>query len=290
MKKNLLELSVEEFTRVLLDFEETHHVEMKSIDPETGELRKDEIVGTYEQIEDACFGFDSLYEQVKEKLFDYNMDLTKLDIYNYLEHQTSNFMKDKVKIVLWEMKCIYDDYCEVVNEEARLEYLEKGWDIPQRTRHNEKLSKDVTSTDYMQMRCKLYPLRESSYFYAIKLLRKKMDDGDVQLHPKVNNNPELLKLFRNNKSNLSFFLQRCDENNKNNLLVYEVQAVMMAKIVTFSNSEADRTRYNLMRTYLCELGYSVGDDKGSAWNQCMNTQHKTKIPSIAKIYKDHCKV
>ena len=290
MKKNLLELSVEEFTRVLLDFEELHHIEMKSFDPATGELRKDEIVGTYEQIEDACFGFDSLCEQVKEKLFDYNMVLTELDIYNYLEHQTSNFVKDKVKIVLWEMKCVYDDYCKVVDEEAKQKYLEESWEIPQRVRYIEKLGKDVTSTDYMQMRNKLYPFRESSYFYAIKLLRKKADDGDVQLHPKVNKNPELLKLFRNNKSNLSFFLQRCDEHNKNNLLVYEVQAVIMAKIVTFKNSEEDRTRYTLMRTYLCELGYSVGDKEGSAWNQCMNNPHKTKIPSIAKIYEDHCKV
>lgn len=196
MKKKLLELSVEEFTRVLLDFEETHHVEMKSIDPETGELRKDEIVGTYEQIEDACFGFDSLYEQVKEKLFDYNMVLTKLDIYNYLEHQTSNFMKDKVKIVLWEMCSVYNDYCKVVNEEVRREYLEKGWDIPQRTRHNEKLGKDMISTDYMQMRCKLYPLRESSYFYAIKLLRKQFDDEkQIRSIPRELSTPEAKKYF-----------------------------------------------------------------------------------------------
>lgn len=58
--------------------------------------------------------------------FDYDMQLNRLDIYNYLEHITSNFHEERIRIVLNEMDCFYNMvYLEDIDSDVQEQYIEK---------------------------------------------------------------------------------------------------------------------------------------------------------------------
>lgn len=111
MKKQLFDLTIEEFTSVLLDYQPTLELSFCCYDEKVNFINKqitdgeDEEVtvrGTYSDFYNA-FLKEPCNNGVKEAVkgfldshFDYDMQLNRLDIYNYLEHITSNFHEEKL--------------------------------------------------------------------------------------------------------------------------------------------------------------------------------------------------
>lgn len=196
MKKQLFDLTIEEFTSVLLDYQPTLELSVCCYDEKGNFINKqitdgeDEEVtvrGTYSDFYNA-FLKEPCNNGVKEAVkgfldshFDYDMQLNRLDIYNYLEHITSNFHEEKVRIVLNEMDCFYlMVYLEDIDSDVENQYIEKGWEIPTVTRKNRINGQEYTCTDYETMREKIYPCRGFMYHNAIGLLKKSCNQMNLQ--------------------------------------------------------------------------------------------------------------
>ena len=194
MKKQLFDLTIEEFTSVLLDYQPTLELSVCCYDEKGNFINKqitdgeDEEVtvrGTYSDFYNA-FLKEPCNNGVKEAVkgfldshFDYDMQLNRLDIYNYLEHITSNFHEEKVRIVLNEMDCFYlMVYLEDIDSDVENQYIEKGWEIPTVTRKNRINGQEYTCTDYATLREKIYPCRGFMYHNAIGLLKKKLQSDE----------------------------------------------------------------------------------------------------------------
>lgn len=181
MKKKLYELTIEEFTRLLLDYEEEYTLTLKSYYNDS----KDEhtLVGTYEQLCDATIAHPQLHQQIEDTLFDYRLTLNELDIYNYLEFTTKNFNTDRVKIVLDEMECFYLlTYTEDIDSKVVDYYIQENIDIPYLAKQDYTTNKGKhftreknTIPNYSKMRDVVYPFREYSYHKAIHLLKSKIE-------------------------------------------------------------------------------------------------------------------
>lgn len=120
MRKKLSELTLEEFVRLLCEAEKVYEFEFKvyPIDKDKGFVYK----GKYEQMCDFLKSVladnpddestKGALEKLESDFFDYNLQLTKLDIYDYLEEKTKGFQADRCKILLDDMelqKFIIDD-------------------------------------------------------------------------------------------------------------------------------------------------------------------------------------
>lgn len=200
MKKQLFDLTIEEFTSVLLDYQPTLDLSFCCYDEKGNFINKqitdgeDEEVtvrGTYSDFYNA-FLKEPCNNGVKEAVkgfldshFDYDMQLNRLDIYNYLEHITSNFHEERVRIVLNEMDCFYNMvYLEDIDSEVQKQYIEKGWKIPTIEIRLNKIGakiegkETVTVPDYKTMREKIYPCRGFMYHNAIGLLKRKLQSDE----------------------------------------------------------------------------------------------------------------
>lgn len=116
MKKDMADLSLEEFVRVICNMEKVYTLEMKlyPLDPND---EKDVIMGTYSQLYDTLMEVlgrypDNTYaqhciEQVEENLFDYKLAFSELDIYNYLDEKTKGFQKERCLIFLGDLKMFH---------------------------------------------------------------------------------------------------------------------------------------------------------------------------------------
>ena len=184
MKKQLFDLTIEEFTRLLLEYPERIELQINKYE-ENGTRKGEEadiLVGTYEELNNLAEDFAPNHpvrismQNILNALFDYNMQLNRIDIYNYLEHITSNFNAERVRIVLNEMDCFYlMTYLEYIDEEVQNKYIENGWDFPLREVDFSKIGKGICSvTDYKAMRENIYPCREFMYHTAISLLKRKL--------------------------------------------------------------------------------------------------------------------
>lgn len=194
MKKQLFDLTIEEFTSVLLDYQPTLELSFCCYDEKgnfinkqitDGEDEEVTVQGTYSDFYNA-FLKEPCNNGVKEAVkgfldshFDYNMQLNRLDIYNYLEHTTSNFHEERVRIVLNEMDCFYHMvYLEDIDSDVQNQYIEKGWGIPNVTRKDRINGQEYTCTDYETMREKIYPCRGFMYHNAIGLLKRKLQSDE----------------------------------------------------------------------------------------------------------------
>lgn len=193
MKKQLFDLTIEEFTRLLLDYPKQFKLQMNAYKEDGSRMERepDFIVGSYEELNSFAENYApnhpirTLMQNALNTLFDYNMGLNMLDIYNYLEHATSHFQKERIYIVLEEMECFYFmDYIENINADVLNQYIEKGWKIPRiEIKLNKKAAeiegKEVAiDTDYGAMRGWIYPFREYMYYQAIGLLKSKMQSEE----------------------------------------------------------------------------------------------------------------
>lgn len=112
----MVDLSLEEFVRVICNMEQVYTLEMKMypLDPND---ENDVIMGTYSQLYDTLMdvlGYcpDNTYaqhciEQLKENLFDYKLEFTELDIYDYLDEKTKGFQKERCLIFLRDLKMLH---------------------------------------------------------------------------------------------------------------------------------------------------------------------------------------
>lgn len=127
MKKSLFELTIEEFTRVICDCPERYSVNNRYVD-DNGNLHNDEIEGTYEEIIDEAIRKDDkeLLEFAEKELFDYDIQIGDLEIYDYLERKTDKFEGMKLRIVERMIEDCLDDI-----EYDRRDYVDKmieeGW-------------------------------------------------------------------------------------------------------------------------------------------------------------------
>lgn len=192
MKKQLFDLTIEEFTRVLLEYPEEIHLPVKTYDEEGKKIKDDEITGTYEEISNHLdeFSLNDPYRKAIERElsieFDYNMRINDLDIYNYLNHITYQFQQERIKIVLNEMDCIYMmDYCENIDAEVVEKYEDLDLEIPTKEITIPKLGnreemETRTVTNLAAMREYVYPCREFAYSKAISLLRRKISSQQIK--------------------------------------------------------------------------------------------------------------
>ena len=196
MKKQLFDLTIEEFTSVLLDYQPTLELSFCCYDEKGNFINKqisdgeDEEVtvrGTYSDFYNAFLkepcnnGVKEVIKEFLDSHFDYDMQLNRLDIYNYLEHITSNFHEERVRIVLNEMDCFYNMvYLEDIDSNVQKQYIEKGWEIPTIEIIGAKTEgkEVVTVPNYNVMREKIYPCRGFMYYNAIGLLKRKLQSDE----------------------------------------------------------------------------------------------------------------
>lgn len=175
MKKDLYELTLEEFTRILLDYEKVYELNLNSYD-QNGNKEQDTLKGTYSQLYDVSITFKDLHKRIIDLLFDYDIVINDLDIYNYLERKTNGFGEERVKIVLSEMDLFYNmTYIENIDVEVENEYIKRGEKRPLIKVADSKFG-DSTMPDYKKMREHVFPCREWQYAKAIFLLKGKLND------------------------------------------------------------------------------------------------------------------
>jgi hypothetical protein len=172
MEKELFKLSIEEFTRLLLDYEKVYEMELKSY-KEDGKTDVDTIKGTYSQLYDITMGYKDFHQNIINKLFDYNMQLSNLDVYNYLDYITNNFQKERVRIVINEMEVFYEmEYCEDIDNQVLDVYHKNGWEVP--TMQCEIRNNIEITPLYEKMREKVFPFRDYLFRRTLSLLYSKI--------------------------------------------------------------------------------------------------------------------
>lgn len=238
MKKQLFDLTIEEFTRILLDYPERLEFQINEFDENGKKTEKepDTLVGTYKELNRIAEDFapdNPVRTSIQRALsthFDYDMQLNKLDIYNYLEHITSNFHEERVRIVLNEMDCFYQMvYLEDIDSDVQKQYIEKGWEIPTIEINLNKIGakiegkEAVTVPDYKAMREKIYLCRGFMYHNAIGLLKRKLQSDEptspIYFTTKKGEKTDFIRII-NAMYELSFFIGK-DGTNISKKCVFE---------------------------------------------------------------------
>lgn len=184
MKKKLFDLTIEEFVRLLCNKEEIYTLNLKAYPSKDGE--ETQIKGTYSQIYDVFMNLATTHldsamaqdclNQIKSSLFDYDMELSELDIFDYLEKKTNCFQKERCEIILNQLEMYH---CLYVNEE-RLDYvnkkIENGWDEYKIIEKVDPIGgKTYKIIDYKDAYQKIYGCAyDFFYWQAICLLKDKI--------------------------------------------------------------------------------------------------------------------
>lgn len=118
MKKDFKDLTIEEFVRVICDVPKTHTIKIQTFDTETGEGLGDErnlITGDYWTLhryfsvrskggeEYIKLASDRMIDDLEKSYFDYEVEYSTLDIYDYLGNKTENFDIERCQMLLWDM-------------------------------------------------------------------------------------------------------------------------------------------------------------------------------------------
>ncbi len=238
MKKGLYDLTIEEFTRLLCDMPKPYTLEMKTFPCSHLENdNKETIKGTYEQLYDVFTDVkyktndSTLIDYVKNNLFDYNLSLSILDIYNYLDKITNNFEIDRCRIVLdeldmWHTMVINEERINIVNSLSSNEreyYKIKSIGYI----NNEKQT--VYSINYVDAYSKIFGFAyDFSYNEVINILKSK------------------IKLSLNTNAN-----------NKESTLQKELNTILQSELNT------DRARKYIAKAI--EANYIKKRDKGLQW-------------------------
>lgn len=216
MKKELFELTIEEFVRLLCDKEEIYTLDLNVYPSEEGE-EKTQIKGTYSQIYDIFMNLSATHpdstvakdclNQIKSSLFDYDMELSELDIYDYLEKRTNCFQMDRCKIVLNQLEMYHSMYID----EERLDYvnkkIESGWEEYKIIEKKNLIGGGTYKTiDYKDAYQKIYGYAyDFCYWQAISLLKDKIgheelkngiESADIKTLPEKLDTKEAKALFQ----------------------------------------------------------------------------------------------
>lgn len=276
MKKQLFDLTIEEFTSVLLDYQPTLELSFCCYDEKGNFINKqitdseDEEVtvrGTYSDFYNAFLkkpynnGVKEAVKGFLDSHFDYDMQLNRLDIYNYLEHITSNFHEERIRIVLNEMDCFYNMvYLEDIDSDVQEQYIEKGWEIPTITRENKINGQDHTFEDFEAMREKIYPCREFMYHNAIGLLNRKLQATKT--------------------SSLIYSDDFC-ENGRTMKITTDVLVRLLDK-TGINENNSDKTKIAKLISYI--TGFSENTIRQRLSNQEeLTSKHKDEIERVNKI-------
>lgn len=194
MKKQLFDLTIEEFTRVLLDYPEKIELQFNGYDENGKTEEPDTLIGTYEELNNFAKSYNPnhvcriLIQSTLSHHFDYEIQLNRLDIYNYLEHITSNFHDERIQIVLSEMDYFYTMvYLEDIEKEVWEKYQKNGWEIPIITYTSKITGQEEAYPDFIAMIGKIFPYRETMYHIAISMLKRKMQKQEDNVSYSSNN-------------------------------------------------------------------------------------------------------
>jgi hypothetical protein len=123
MKKKLFDLTIEEFVRLLCGVEKKYILTLKTYPRHPG-VEDDVVMGTYDQLRDVYLNLlaknddDEFFKKqlawIENNLFDYEMELERIDIYNYLEFKTNGFEETRCHILSGEMEIWEDNIKEEI--------------------------------------------------------------------------------------------------------------------------------------------------------------------------------
>lgn len=269
MKKQLFDLTIEEFTRLLLDYPEQIEFQINEYE-ENGKRKEGEpniLVGTYDDLNSFAESFAPNHpgrtsiQNALSTHFDYDMQLNRLDIYNYLDHITSNFHEERVRIVLNEMDCFYSMvYLEDIDKEVYHKYKEHGWEIPTITQKNKINGQEYTCTDFETMRGKIYPCRGFAYHIAIGLLNRKLQATET--------------------SNSIYSDDFC-ENGRTMKITTDVLVKLLDK-AGINENNSDKTKIAKLISYI--TGFSENTIRQRLSNrEELTSKHKDEIEKVNKI-------
>lgn len=184
MKKQLFDLTIEEFVWVLFNMQKPYIVEWKTFPRSNGD--EIEMRGTYTQIHDILMDVwaknpkneyaQKLIKQFEDKFFDYDMELSPLDIYNYLDEKTKGFDHERCKAILNQMEvCRFMEIDEEMQEEI-YRRLGKGMIRLKHVKIFDKiLKKEEEDIDYKDAYRQIYGYAyDFAYYEAIGILESKI--------------------------------------------------------------------------------------------------------------------
>jgi len=108
--------------------------------------------------------------------YNYEMELSEIEIYNYLEKITSNFDREKLNNVYWIVNGYYQTFIyERVNNESYNIYLKNNWEIPYyKSTFQGKTTKEI---DFNLMRSKTHLYLYMGMEYCMNLLKRKKSEN-----------------------------------------------------------------------------------------------------------------
>ena len=180
MKKELKDLKVSEFTRLCCGVEEVYNFSLY-----VSMEKKVVFRGTYSQMLNFLmsrpFGLPKkvatkYVDNFKQNAFDYNLTLSMLDIYEYLEFKTKGFQKDRCSIILDDMMVCHDIEIPEDRDIVIKRSIDNG-DIQAERKevYDPSLKKTITTLDYEAMYNKVYGVAYDLFYYkAIGILKEKM--------------------------------------------------------------------------------------------------------------------
>jgi hypothetical protein len=147
----------------------------------------DEVKGTLPQLKEIANNIDSrvLKKKIHQIETNATCNLSKIEIYNYLQRLTDDFKREKIKLILKDMEVFRDmTLFEEMNILAEQHYIQKGWDIPVIDSQNGKFD-IITTNDYQKMRNRVFPFLIESFSKTILLLQSKIENDYKINKPKV---------------------------------------------------------------------------------------------------------
>lgn len=225
MKKQLYELTVEEFTRLLLDNEKIYNLELSIYESKQKITLK--IIGTYNQIYEQIMLTDPRFESLfKNEYFDYDLEIGELEAYNYIQHKTDNFSLNKVCILISEILSHLRRYTEEIRINLFEFYTKNNLEVPYRG--------VVNKPRYDVMKKKVFPGRERKIRYILAHLfdikDSKLSDKEKEDRIKYRitddlDTPEAVEIFKiaENKGFMSKYKEGYKWKKSKRLLAYFIE-------------------------------------------------------------------
>jgi len=134
------------------------------------------------QENNVCMLNDLLFD-----ITDENSQLTKIEVYNYLESITSSFNPDKVKMIGEEINLFYQmEYLPRIQEESIQIFTKNNWEIPYR---KISLDENIAIYDFEIMLQKTHFADLSLIKYAKALIQSKQAEAELKVSAKPDDTP-----------------------------------------------------------------------------------------------------
>ncbi|MDD2495569.1 hypothetical protein [Massilibacteroides sp.] len=187
MANNYLDITLQDFLDVITGREMVHEIKFKNTSPPFDIIT---YSGTKEELRDIMQNYieqgqysDCIKEAI-EKLnsaqrYKYDLDLSEIEIYTYLETITGGFDLNKTKIVLQSVDCYYHlTFLEEIDKSSHSIFIENGWDIPYREYRNKITQEIISVPDYKKMRARTHLSIGFSISTAINILKMKIAEKE----------------------------------------------------------------------------------------------------------------